>query len=134
MKRRRTRSRKKPAKRTRPPRATKPANEPEPTTEPELATEPDALSMLFDSKRLEELSERLHQRQLKPEDSEMLLALLDFRCRLAELVGPEGLTKEGLRKLVISISESEQPAGGAADDGANLQTPHSGDITSGVVL
>ena len=90
--------------------------------------------MLFDSKRLEELSERLDQRQLKPEDREMLLALLDFRYRLAELVGPEGLTKEGLRKLVISMSESEQPTDGAADDGANLQTPDSGDITSGVGL
>jgi hypothetical protein len=30
------------------------------------------------------------------------------------------------------MSESEQSADGVADDGANLQTPDQGDITSGI--
>ena len=132
MKHRRTRSRKKPAKRSRPSRAVKPTQDPKSAKEPEPAAESDALSMLFDSERREELSERLNQRQLKSEDREMLLALLDFRCRLVELVGPEGLTKEGLRKLVIRMSESEQSADGVADNRVNLQTPYHGDITSGI--
>jgi hypothetical protein len=119
MKRRRTRLRKKPAPQTKPaPAAT--ASRPD--------TESIILSLLLDSKKQEELAERIDKQQLQAEDHDTLVALIDFHLRLAELVGPEGLTEEGLCKLIDQIGESTE---GVLDDRPNGETPHHDDSTSG---
>mgnify|MGYP001815664675 CR=1 FL=1 len=113
MKRRKTRSRKKPGPRT------KPAKEPNPAkgTQPQIT--------LPDRKQLEELSERFDRRELLPGDYQTLLAICDFHVQLPELLRREGMTVQRLRELMWG--ERTEPTDAMTDDGPNHQTPRNGD-------